>query len=204
MDTKTQHIKSFFFRNWWLYYILFFLLLGVFIYTLTLRHNVSANNRINELNTRFDDCYQKQLQNDSIRVINNAGQFGCLSFTLLWNSIDDLDLDVIDAENNHIWFKQYCKSQDGKFSSTGGQLDVDLNADHVNTDQPVENVYFKCKPPNGIYYVRVRAFKKRDRNPVNVKLIVREKGKIIKQISSTIQQQLETIELIKYNYNSNE
>jgi hypothetical protein len=204
MDVRTQNIKSFFFRNWWLYYFLFFIFLGIFIYTLTQINNIYANNRIDELNRRFDDCYQRRLENDSIRVVNNAGQFGCLSFTLLWNSIDDLDLDIIDAENNHIWYKQYCKREDGKFSSTGGQLDIDLNAEGVDTEYPVENVYFKCTPPNGIYSARVRAFEKRDPNPIKIKLIVRKKGKIIKEITSVVKQQLEIIELIKYNYNSNE
>ena len=137
-------------------------------------------------------------------MIDNKGEFGCLSFTLIWNSTDDLDLDVIDAKNNHIWYKKYCKSQDNQFSSTGGQLDIDLNAEGIDTDQPVENVYFKCTPPNGIYSARVRAYEKREPNPVNIKLIVRKKGKIIKEISSTISQQNEMIELIKYNYNATE
>lgn len=204
MGFKKQDIKSFFFNYWWLYYLLFFLFLGLFIYILKLNTVLDTNNRIAELNKRFDDCYQRQLQNDSVRVINNAGQFGCLSFTLLWNSIDDLDLDVIDANNNHIWFNKYCKSKDNKFSSTGGQLDIDLNAERIDTYQPIENVYFKCTPPNGTYTVRVRAYDKREPQPTNVKLIVRKKGKIIQESSTTIKKKREIIELIKYNYNSNE
>jgi uncharacterized protein YfaP (DUF2135 family) len=204
MEFKKQDIKSFFFKYWWLYYLLFFLFLGLFIYILKLNTVLGTNNRIAELNKRFEDCYQKQLQNDSVRVVNNAGQFGCLSFTLLWNSIDDLDLDVIDANKNQIWFNEYCKSKDNRFSSAGGQLDIDLNAERIDTYQPVENVYFKCTPPNGTYTVRVRAYAKREAQPTNVKLIVRKKGKIIQETSTTIKKNREVIELIKYNYNSNE
>lgn len=207
MNLNTQNIKSFFYKYWWLYYILFFLLLGLLIYAIICRNNWNNSyDKIYEINKRFDDCCKARnnFTNDSIRVIDNKGEFGCLSFTLIWNSTDDLDLDVIDAKNNHIWYKKYCKSQDNQFSSTGGQLDIDLNAEGIDSDQPVENVYFKCTPPKGIYKVRVKAFEKRVLNPVNVKLIVRKKGKIIKEISSTISKQNEMVELIKYNYNATE
>lgn len=207
MNLNTQNIKSFFYKYWWLYYILFFLLLGLLIYAIICRNNWSSTNeRINTINKRFEDCCKARnnFVNDSIRVIDNKGEFGCLSFTLIWNSTDDLDLDVIDAKNNHIWYKKYCKSLDNLFSSAGGQLDIDLNAEGIDTDQPVENVYFKFTPPNGIYIARVKAYEKREPNQVNVKLIVRKKGKIIKEISKTISRQNEMIELIKYNYNATE
>ena len=204
MNLKTQNIKSFFHKYWWLYYLLFFFLLGLLVYAITSQNNwKNTNNRIATINKKLDDCCADRIAaaNDSIRVVENNGEFGCLSFTLIWNSTDDLDLDVIDAKNNHIWYKKYCKSQDNKFSSTGGQLDIDLNAEHIDTSQPVENVYFKCTPPNGIYTARVNVFEKRDRNPVTVKLIIRKKGKIIKEVTNTISRQKELVELIKYNYN---
>lgn len=206
MNLNTQNIKSFFYKYWWLYYLVFFFLLGLLIYAVLCRNNWSnTNDRINTINKRLDDCCNARnaIVSDSIRVIDNKGEFGCLSFTLIWNSTDDLDLDVIDAKSNHIWYKKYCKSQDNQFSSAGGQLDIDLNAEGIDTDQPVENIYFKCTPPNGIYSARVKAFEKRETSPVNVKLIVRKKGKIVKEISKTISQQDEMIELIKYNYNAN-
>ena len=207
MNLQTNNIKSFFYQYWWLYYLLFFFLLGLLIYALLDKNNWSeTNNRINIINQKLEDCCNAQnaIANDSIRVIDNNGEFGCLSFTLIWNSTDDLDLDVIDANNNHIWYKQYCKRQDNQFSSAGGQLDIDLNAQGIDTDQPVENVYFKCTPPTGIYSVRVNAFEKREANPVDVKLIVRKKGKIIKEISNSVSQQNQMIELLKYNYNATE
>jgi len=207
MNGNIQNIKSFFYKYWWLYYLLFFFLLGLLVYAITSQNNWNnTSNRIAIINKKLDDCCTARIAatNDSIRVIENNGEFGCMSFTLIWNSTDDLDLDVIDAKNNHIWYKKYCKSNDNKFSSTGGQLDIDLNAEHIDTNQPVENIYFKCTPPTGIYTARVKAFEKRDQNPVTVKLIIRNKGSIIKEISNTISQQNEMVELIKYNYNATE
>lgn len=200
MNLNNQTIEQFFLRYWWLYYLLFFFLLGLLIYSLKLNNSSLSNRRINSLNNQLDSCYREKLQNDSVRVVNNAGRFGCLSFTLLWNSSDDLDLRVIDARNNFIYFEKYCKSYDNRFSSAGGQLDIDLNAGDEITDQPVENIYFKCKPPNGIYEVQIHAYKKRESVPVNVRIIVRENGQVIREISSTISRQDELIKLLKYNY----
>lgn len=207
MNINTQNIKSFFYKYWWLFYILFFLFLGLLIYVISLNYNGSDTySRINSINKRFDDCCEARnnIVNDSIRVINNEGEFGCLSFTLVWNSTDDLDLHVFDAKGNHIFFKKYCKSADNRFSSAGGQLDIDLNARGVDTDQPVENVYFKCTPPRGEYIVKIHAFEKRTPNPVNIKLIIRKNGRIIKEIPNVIKTNNEVVEIIKYQYNENQ
>lgn len=207
MNFKTQNIKSFFFKFWYLYYTLFFFLLGLLIYSISGYVNlVNTNDRIISINKRLDNCCntRNKVINDSIRVVDNQGEFGCLSFTLVWNSTDDLDLDIIDAKENHIWYKKYCKRQDNQFSNTGGQLDIDMNARGIDTNQPVENIYFKCTPPNGNYIVRVIAFEKREQNPVDFKLTIRKKGAIVKEISSTINQQNELIKIINYKYNAAE
>lgn len=205
MDFKTKDIKSFMYKHWWLYYSLFFLLLGLLVYAI-LTGNTWNNfhNRIANADSKLDKCCveKNSFTNDLIRVREYDGEFGCLSFTLIWNSTDDLDLDVVDFKNNHIWYKQYCKSFDNKFSSTGGQLDIDLNAEIIDTNQPVENIYFKCTPPSGIYNVRVIAFEKREEKPVSVKLIIREKGKVVNEVSGIISQQRDLLELIKYRYDA--
>jgi hypothetical protein len=200
-------MRNFFYKYWVLYYVLFFLLLGLLIYALLWTPDLSRYTKtINDLNNELKDCKNSvppPIDNDSIRVINNDGEFGCLSFTLVWNSPDDLDLHVIDAKNSHIYYGEYCKSNDNQFSSAGGQLDIDLNSERVQAEQPVENIYFKCIPPKGNYSVKVNLFEKRTPNPVTFELIVREKGKIIKQVPGTINIQKETIEIINYNYNAN-
>lgn len=215
MNFNSQDIKSFFYKYWYLYYTLFFFLLGLLIYSISASPNwINANERIISINKRLDVCCDERNINrnnesnniisDSIRVVDNQGEFGCLSFTLVWNSTDDLDLDIIDAKDNHIWYKQFCKRQDNQFSNTGGQLDIDMNARGIDSNQPVENIYFKCTPPNGNYIVRVIAFEKREQNPVDVKLTIREKGVIINEISSKVNNQNELIKLINYKYNAAE
>jgi hypothetical protein len=203
MQLDTKNIKSFYFRYWWIYYLLFFFFLGILVYALMIESNTSTNHRINQLNGRFNDCIQRKIENDSIRVVNNAGQFGCLSFTLIWNSTDDLDLCVLDARNDSIYYKKNCRGLDNKFSNAGGQLDIDLNAGKDIYDQPVENIYFKCFPPSGFYLAEIRAFEKREIEPVKFKLIVREKGRIIRELIGKISKQDELVKMINYNYHGN-
>lgn len=200
MNLNNQAIEGFFLRYWWLYYLLFFIFLGILVYSLKLNNSSLNDRRINRLSSQLDSCYKEKLQNDSVRVVNNAGRFECLSFTLIWNSADDLDLSVVDPRQNLIFFKKYCKSFDNKFSSAGGQLDIDLNAGDVITSEPVENVYFKCKPPKGVYQIQVHSYKKRESRPVSFAVIVREGGEVIKEISGSISRQDEFIKLLNYNY----
>lgn len=201
MGFNNQNIKSLFYKYWWLYYLLFFLLLGVLIYLLTFNRNV--NERIAVLNNRFDDCYKERLSNDSVRVVNNSGSFGCLSFTLIWDSSDDLDLHVIDAKQDSIYYKKHCKSMDNNFSQAGGQLDIDLNADNHIQNNPIENVYFQCIPPSGVYKAEIHAFEKRDARPVAFRLIIREKGKIIEEHSGVLKRQTDFVKIANFNYHGN-
>jgi hypothetical protein len=167
-------------------------------------YHAETNDRINTLNRQLKNCENRNIvENDSIRVISNEGQFGCISFTLVWDSTDDLDLHIKDAKNNNISYENYCKSCDNKFSNTGGQLDVDLNAGRANTNQPVENVYFRCKPPSGIYTARVHLYEKRNNYPVNYKLLIRNNGIIVKELKGNMNNQDDITEIIRYNYNEN-
>lgn len=202
-ENNTQTVNGFFHKYWWLFYLAFFFLLGVLIYSFMYNNqDERSNERISRLNRQLEDCEKRSVvENDSIRVISNEGQFGCLSFTLVWNSTDDLDLHVTDARNNRISFENYCKTCENKFSSAGGQLDVDLNAGEVNSYQPVENVYFKCKPPVGVYTARVHMYTRRNNNPVAYKLLIRDNGSIVRELQGTINFQDEVLEIIRYNYN---
>lgn len=211
----TDKIKKFFFQFWWLYYLLIFLLIGWIIYLLFQGANYgNYNNSLSQIRNQIDgcDCVNNQIipienekdLNDSLRVIDNEGEFGCLSFTLVWNSTDDLDLHVIDVNEEHIFFKQYCKGLDNRFSNAGGQLDIDLNAGENKTDNPVENVYFKCYPPNGAYRVFINAYQKEDDSPLNFNLIVRENGTVKKQVEGTIFRNKENKFVMDYLYEKNE
>ena len=204
-------IKTFFLNFWWLYYFFCFALIGCIIYLIFQGWNYSNyNNSIVNFHDRIKNCGCGNVDlfpiesegdiSDSIRVIDNEGEFGCLSYTLIWNSTDDLDLHVIDVNENHIYFKHYCKGNDNQFTNTGGQLDIDLNAGEERSNNPVENVYFKCTPPLGSYRVFVNAYDKKDNEPLAFNIIVRENGVLKKQIESTISQKKENKFVLDYLY----
>ena len=79
---------------------------------------------------------------------------GAIQISLLWNNRNDLDLLCLDPNGELIFFNS-------KFSSTGGELDVDRNRDCENTtDGPIENIYWQKgrTPPTGEYKVYVVLF----------------------------------------------
>jgi uncharacterized protein YfaP (DUF2135 family) len=79
---------------------------------------------------------------------------GDVQITLIWNTINDLDLHVVDPAGEEIYFNSPA-------SSSGGLLDVDANggcADNI-TPSPVENVYWPTgAAPTGTYLVAVHYY----------------------------------------------
>ena len=125
----------------------------------------------------------------------------CLSFSLIWNSTDDLDLHVIDPSRSHIYFKKFCKSKDNKFTAAGGQLDIDMNAGE-KVREPVENVYFKCAPQDGVYKVGVHAYQKDGNNPLSFELQIRKEGELIQVLNGNVSKSNDFIEMINYKLDS--
>lgn len=85
---------------------------------------------------------------------------GDVQATLRWNSLNDLDLHVIDPEGHEIFFRN-------KSSPTGGLLDVDNNAGcgDNGTERPVENIFWPANgAPHGQYQVSVVFYQKCDSN----------------------------------------
>jgi hypothetical protein len=204
MNLNSENIKSFFFKYWWLYYLLFFFLLGLIVATFLIDYKKdNINERINYLSKKIDDCKKKKVVRDSIRVIDNRGEFGCLTFTLIWNTTDDLDILVKDANKDIISFEKFCKTKDNKFSSAGGQIDIDNNVEGLITNEPVENIYFKCTPPNGIYSSIIHVYDKRVISPVNYTLIIRKNGVIVKEIHDKLYRKKQWSNEIKITYNAN-
>ena len=65
-------MRSFFYKYWGLYYILFFLLLGLLIYALLWSPDLSRyNSTINELNSRLENC-NKQVRDSQGTVIDTT------------------------------------------------------------------------------------------------------------------------------------
>jgi hypothetical protein len=93
-------------------------------------------------------------EDEVVERLQEAGaQFGDPQFSLAWNNRNDLDLHVIDPAGNHIWYRQ-------RASPTGGELDVDANADRLRTtERPVENIYWPPdNAPEGVYKVYVHHY----------------------------------------------
>ncbi|MCS7301738.1 MAG: DUF2135 domain-containing protein [Fimbriimonadales bacterium] len=127
-------------------------------------HALLANNRV--LLFEIDD--------DIVERLEQAGaQFGDPQFSLAWDNRNDLDLHVIDPAGNHIWFRQ-------RSSPTGGELDVDANADGLRTTRnPVENIYWPPdNAPQGAYKVYVHHYKNHgDRDPTPYTLRITMNGR---------------------------
>ncbi|GIV06248.1 MAG: hypothetical protein KatS3mg016_1823 [Fimbriimonadales bacterium] len=108
------------------------------------------------------------------RLEQAGAQFGDPQFSLAWNNRNDLDLHVIDPAGNHIWYKQ-------RNSPTGGELDVDANADPLRvTNQPVENIYWPPgSAPEGPYKVYVHHYANHgDRDPTPYTLRITVNGHV--------------------------
>ncbi len=97
------------------------------------------------------------------------GKAGRLRINLQWDTIDDLDLHVIDPDKNEICYRKKSAICQGR----RGELDVDANAGAPFTSHPQENIVWEF-PPKGKYEVRVNLYAKRDiieRIPFEVKIL---------------------------------
>jgi hypothetical protein len=103
---------------------------------------------------------------DSIRErVKKAGgkvDGAVLRVSLSWFNLDDLDLHIHEPPGRgtqaawpHIHYAN-------KRGWTGGVLDVDMNAGHGSTREPVENIVWTAKPADGAYRVVVNNFCQRE------------------------------------------
>jgi hypothetical protein len=77
---------------------------------------------------------------------------GDLTFTVIWDGRDDLDLHVVCPSGDTLYYM--------KTATCNGTLDVDSNAQRIAAD-PIENAHFSDPPP-GTYKVRIHLYKQRD------------------------------------------
>lgn len=89
-----------------------------------------------------------------------------LRVSLSWFNYDDLDLHIheppgrgVAGLRDHIYFRN-------KQGSTGGELDVDMNAGSGTSREPVENIVWTRAVPDGVYRVVVNNFCQRETSDV--------------------------------------
>jgi hypothetical protein len=116
---------------------------------------------------------------DSIREkVKAAGGnvIGDLCCRLAWYNHDDLDLHMLEPGNIHIYYA-------GKISkSTGGQLDVDMNANTTRLSrEPVENIFYGSKGnmKEGTYLLYVNQFCQRETKDVGFEAEIDFMGDVI-------------------------
>ncbi|WP_227268351.1 hypothetical protein [Roseobacter weihaiensis] len=97
---------------------------------------------------------------------------GDLSFTLIWEGTDDLDLHTTCPRNETLFFLDKARCN--------GAMDLDMNGFQV-VPNPVENTYF-TNPFPGDYRVRVNLYRQREgTGPVSFTLQVREGDRVTTQ-----------------------
>lgn len=119
---------------------------------------------------------------DSIKErVKKAGgrvEGALLRVSLSWSNFDDLDLHVHEPAGrgtqglrDHIFFGN-------KRGATGGCLDVDMNAGSGQTREPVENVVWADRVPDGAYRVVVNNYSQRETTNVGFVIEVECGGKL--------------------------
>lgn len=99
----------------------------------------------------FSKNYVNSTEADKRLTEYNAGT-GDIQITLLWNTVDDIDLHV-EHNGDRIWWQR-------RQSVYGGMLDIDMNAKGPNNSRPIENVFWQHNTlPRGHFVVYVHFFR---------------------------------------------
>jgi len=91
---------------------------------------------------------------------------GDIQVSLIWNTVDDIDLHVSDGVQIISW--------KNRRSVTGGMLDIDMNAGGPQNNKPIENIFWPFNTaPRNHYVVAVHFFRAWTNNrsvPVKVRI----------------------------------
>jgi len=109
------------------------------------------------------------------RLALAGGQSGDVQISLIWDTTDDLDLHCIDPSGQEIYYAN-------RRSSSGGELDVDMNAGGRTSTEPVENIYWpRGRAPAGTYKVSVNLFERKSGvGAISFKVAINNKGTVEK------------------------
>jgi hypothetical protein len=160
------------FRYWWFNYVIWAILIALLLWLLLkYTHQPPQCNRqseitalLNSINRQLENCCNCNVpptppRDSTLNEIDRLrdslnGKVGELTISLAWNTIDDLDLHLVEPGGFEIYYKN-------KVSPKGGKLDLDLNNSEVPlTRKAIENICYDANPPSGSYKVLVTNFKK--------------------------------------------
>lgn len=122
------------------------------------------------INLRGDlDFSVFKMGNFSTRLHRAGAKQGFITVSLLWDNYNDLDLHCIGPNREEIFFS----NRKGKI----GELDVDMNAAHERSREPVENLYFPRRI-SGRYQVCVNHYSnKGGKDPTSFTVLIRVEGR---------------------------
>lgn len=120
---------------------------------------------------------------------------GDLCCRLAWSNYDDLDFHMIEPRNEHIYYGY-------KRSSSGGELDVDMNAMRAATRNPVENIFYgnAAKMREGTYKLYVHQYCTRESKDVGFEAEIDWKGTVARFAYPKALRQGETVNVAELRY----
>ena len=131
----------------------------------------NLDNKLNNMDVLLDncDCIEEDINNDELdsRIEREDGCSGSIQISLMWNNLNDLDLHCIEPNREEIYYQN-------RKSSSGGELDVDMNASNSSTE-PVENICWLDVAPEGTYRIYLKYFAQKDRVKDDTNYIIRLK-----------------------------
>ena len=166
-----RNYNWFSFRYWWVNYLLWFGLIALLIWLLSLLNNVRECNKDQEINRilrsidrRLESCCNCnviKIETDSLEHDNTLDSLrksldacnGPITVTLAWNTSDDLDLHLIEPNGNEVYFGR-------KTSVNGAELDIDMNAGGTYSLNAIENICYRIPPTDGNYKIIIDFFRR--------------------------------------------
>lgn len=125
---------------------------------------------------------------------NVTGDFCC---RLSWHNYDDLDFHMHEPTGEHIYF-----GVRGRKTSSGGMLDVDMNAGGGHTREPVENIFYeslgKMKP--GRYRLEVHNFNRRETKDTGFEVEIDIMGTVYNFSRANNPKERESITVAEFEY----
>jgi hypothetical protein len=150
-------------------------------------------------NNNFSWSYNGDVTDSIKERVKKAGGSvtGDLCCRLAWSNFDDLDFHMAEPGLHEIFFgnKQIR-------SPSGGLLDVDMNAGHGYTREPVENIFYPRRQimREGIYTLFVHQYQRREAIDIGFEVEIDYLGEIYNFVYAKGVRQGGNIVVAKFNY----